>query len=114
MKFRKRPVEVEAHRWFKNGDHPEDGSVMLTDCSGIKYLSEGKVVRRFRRPDMPGTDLCPFCRRIWHVHGWIDGHRNGGAECTVCPGDWIIKGVAGEFYPCKSDIFEKTYERVEE
>ena len=30
------------------------------------------------------------------------------------PGDYIIKGVNGEFYPCKPDIFEKTYERVEE
>ena len=29
------------------------------------------------------------------------------------PGDWIIKGVNGEFYPCKNDIFEKTYEKVE-
>ena len=29
-------------------------------------------------------------------------------------GDWIIKGVNGEFYPCKPDIFEKTYELVEE
>lgn len=28
------------------------------------------------------------------------------------PGDWIIKGVNGEFYPCKPDIFEKTYELV--
>ena len=27
-------------------------------------------------------------------------------------GDWIIKGIQGEFYPCKSDIFEKTYEQV--
>jgi hypothetical protein len=27
--------------------------------------------------------------------------------------DWIIKGVNGEFYPCKPDIFEKTYEAVE-
>lgn len=27
-------------------------------------------------------------------------------------GDWIIKGVNGEFYPCKPDIFEKTYEAV--
>ncbi len=26
------------------------------------------------------------------------------------PGDWIIKGVAGEFYPCKPDIFEATYD----
>jgi hypothetical protein len=30
------------------------------------------------------------------------------------PGDWIIKGVKGEFYPCKPDIFEETYEAVEE
>jgi len=29
------------------------------------------------------------------------------------PKDWIIKGVNGEFYPCKPDIFEKTYEKVE-
>lgn len=29
------------------------------------------------------------------------------------PGDWIIKGVNGEFYPCKPDIFEKTYEEVQ-
>ncbi len=27
-------------------------------------------------------------------------------------GDWIIKGINGEFYPCKPDIFEKTYERL--
>ena len=30
------------------------------------------------------------------------------------PGDWIITGVKGEMYPCKPDIFEKTYEKVEE
>lgn len=30
------------------------------------------------------------------------------------PNDWIIKGVKGEFYPCKPDIFEQTYEPVEE
>lgn len=29
-------------------------------------------------------------------------------------GDWIIRGVKGEFYPCKSDVFEQTYERIEE
>lgn len=32
----------------------------------------------------------------------------------VSEGDWIIKGVNGEFYPCKPDIFEKTYELVKE
>lgn len=32
----------------------------------------------------------------------------------VSPGDWVIRGVNGEFYPCKHEIFEKTYELVEE
>ena len=31
---------------------------------------------------------------------------------TAQPGDWVIRGVQGEFYPCKPDIFEATYERV--
>ena len=30
------------------------------------------------------------------------------------PGDWIITGVRGEQYPCKPDVFEKTYERVDD
>lgn len=30
------------------------------------------------------------------------------------PGDWIIRGIKGEVYPCKPDIFEQTYERVDE
>ena len=33
-------------------------------------------------------------------------------EMIANVGDWIIQGVNGEFYPCKPDIFEKTYERV--
>lgn len=33
-------------------------------------------------------------------------------DMTAAPGDWIIKGVAGEFYPCKPGIFEATYETL--
>lgn len=33
-------------------------------------------------------------------------------DMKTMPGDWIIKGVKGEFYPCKPDIFEATYEAV--
>lgn len=33
---------------------------------------------------------------------------------TASKDDWIIKGVNGEFYPCKPDIFEKTYEAVQD
>ena len=35
-------------------------------------------------------------------------------ELTVSKGDWVIKGIKGEFYPCKPDIFEKTYEAVQD
>ena len=34
-------------------------------------------------------------------------------DMKASPGDWIIKGVNGEFYPIKSEIFFKTYEKVE-
>lgn len=35
-------------------------------------------------------------------------------EMKISPNDYLIKGINGEFYPCKPDIFEKTYEKVEE
>jgi len=34
-------------------------------------------------------------------------------KMTASPGDWVIRGVKGEYYPCKPDIFEKTYELAE-
>lgn len=52
----------------------------------------------------------------------LDGRWRGGpdiakiktleGEMTASKGDWIIRGVNGEIYPCKPDIFAKTYERV--
>lgn len=112
MKYRKKPVIVEAVRWFVNGDHPEDESGPVYDGHGVEqpFLTEGKVVRRFRAPDVPGNVECRHCGQTMDKHGWIDtlegGHR-------VCPGDWIITGIKGERYPCKPDIFEATYEAVE-
>jgi hypothetical protein len=38
----------------------------------------------------------------------------GGSRIALEDGDWIIRGVKGELYPCKPDIFEETYEEVEE
>jgi len=35
-------------------------------------------------------------------------------DMTANIGDWVIKGVKGEFYPCKPDVFEMTYEEIEE
>ena len=44
---------------------------------------------------------------------WINVHHEGDLV-GVAPGDWIITGVKGERYPCKPDIFEMTYEAVED
>lgn len=112
MKFRKKPVVIEAHQWFKNGDHPKDDcrKVVPVPGDGEPYLSEGKVVRYYRNPSTDGQTICSECAHTMHDHGWIDtleGHH------IVCVGDWIIKGIKGELYPCKPDIFEATYERVE-
>ena len=102
--FRKIPVVVKAFQWFKNGDHPLDGDP----------AHEGKVVRYLRLPDVPGTTICDLCGRTMHEHGWINTLETVTLEIgqTVCPGDWIITGLEGEHYPCKPQIFLKTYEKV--
>jgi len=110
-KFRKKPIVIEATQWFKNGDHPDDecGEDFIFS-EGEYCYPEGKVVRRYRRPDDSGKRVCEKCGRHMHVHGWIDTLEGGH---VVCPGDWIITGVKGERYPCKPDIFEATYEVVD-
>ena len=71
----------------------------------------------------------PNTRSIAEVSGWMLGngfrdfkvHNDGGRPVGIAiqtlegvmiasPGDWIIRGIQGEFYPCKPDIFEATYE----
>ena len=84
-KFRKKPVEVEAMRW--------DGSE--GSQSRIVTWSEGKVSGWFDDAYHLAVDT-------------LEGTMRAGV------GDWIIQGVAGEFYPCKPDIFEQTYQVAEE
>lgn len=111
MKYRKKPVVIEATQWHENGDHPKDNCETLTAQNGEPFIGEGKVVRHYRNPDKDGTSQCDICNRAMHFHGWIDTLEGG---YTVCPGDWIITGVKGEKYPCKPNIFEMTYDLVEE
>ena len=47
----------------------------------------------------------------WKWEGPLKIHTIEG-DFTVSPGDWIIRGIKGECYPCKPDIFEATYEAV--
>ena len=109
MKFRKKPVVIEATQWWKNGDHPEDNCKWIK-FDGKRQKGEGGVVRHYRHPDVSGGRLCERCGRRMHDHGWIDTLEGGH---VVCPGDWIITGVQGELYPCKPDIFDATYEPVD-
>ena len=124
MKFRKKPVVVRAAQWFKNGDHPLDYTRTHVGYDGgeLRHFTpeerrannwEGDIVRYFRHPSKAyaGERHCEKCGEIMHAHGWIDTLEGGH---IVCPGDWIITGVKGEHYPCKPDIFEATYEKVEE
>ena len=57
-----------------------------------------------------------------HFGPFLDWHFEGTSHVIIAtlegahradPGDWIIKGVKGEFYPCKPDIFDITYEKLE-
>ncbi len=91
MKFRKIPVVIDAVQW--NGEnHPE-----------VKDYPREAIERSIQV-------LCRHCGVSLYKHGWIETLEGGH---IVCPGDWIIKGVNGEFYPCKPNIFEKTYEPAE-
>ena len=119
--FRKKPVVIEASQWLKNGDHPEDYYYDTDGFDGgeLKTFSgeyrkergwEGSVVGYYRSPELDGQTVCKHCGDIMHNHGWIDTLEGGH---IVCPGDWIITGVAGERYPCKPAIFAATYEPAE-
>jgi hypothetical protein len=84
MKFRKKPVVIEAHQF---------------DGSNCIQLLRWMNVPGWDNPELHGTD-----HPVIHT---LEG------DMTPEIGDWIIRGVKGEFYPCKPDIFEMTYERVD-
>lgn len=98
-------TKVNAIQWFKNGDHPLDESYEIT-VNGQQFLSEGKLVKRFRHPDKPGNYSCDLCGHTMHTHGWIDVPDEG---LTVCPSDFIVTTEEGDVYPCPAGIFATTY-----
>lgn len=99
MKFRKKPVVIDAVRW--TGANAEDVIAFIADGhENFDHLP--------RSPNDPhvhqGIGHCP-------PEGTLDIPTLEGTM-TARAGDWIIKGVKGEFYPCKPDIFDATYEPV--
>ena len=105
-KYCKKPVIIEAEQWVKVTYDREATSGFEPESFPIYHLGVGY----YRHPEVSGRKKCEHCGKIMHEHGWIDVLEEGH---TVCPGDWVIKGVVGEFYPIKNDIFLKTYEKVD-
>lgn len=85
-KFRKKPVVVEA----------------------MQYLGQAPwIIRWIARVTAIGSP-----RLAYEQEGELFIHTLEG-KMHISVGDWVIKGDAGEFYPCKPDIFEATYEEAE-
>lgn len=87
-KFRKKPVVIEAVQYF------EQDAVCPKDVA-----------------DLCGGSLKVVLGGFDGVEWWLEIHTLEG-KMNARPGDWIIKGVKGEIYPCKPDIFAATYEPV--
>jgi hypothetical protein len=110
--FRKKPALVEATQWFRNGDHPFDDSKPVDTAGPSSTLTEGQVVKFFRRLHIPGDRVCQECGNVMHKHGLIDGMN--GEEEIVHPGDYIVTHrTHGHFYRRSAKEFEAMYEGYE-
>jgi hypothetical protein len=106
MKYRKKPVVVEAIRW---NVPDENGKVLLAqECKDHPAVRPASYIEV---SNLVGTSGCSkeLPHWDWAALGIIDTLEG---KHLVSPGDYIIKGIQGEFYPCKPDIFEATYEKV--
>lgn len=111
MKYKLKPVIIEATQWFKNGDHPLDDVYRPFEDTGKLPTEprEGKIVRYFRHPEIPDGSTCPTCGKPMRDHGWLD--TNGDGEC-VCPGDYIVS-TDGYFCEMPRVLFETLYDPVD-
>jgi len=87
MKYRKKPVVIDAYQLPNAGEDLPKSFHEWCESVGFYDFESGR----------DETLIIPT----------LEGDH------TAMPGDWIIKGVKGEFYPCKPDIFEMTYEPAE-
>jgi hypothetical protein len=89
MRYRKKPVVIEAMQF---------PGITLDTVDAVMAFEDWAKANKFSGR----------YRGAYVVIETLEG------EMIASPGDWIIKGVKGEFYPCKPDIFEATYEPAEE
>jgi hypothetical protein len=96
QKFRKKPVEIEAMQYDgKNSARPIIDWVLANGGTARYICSDTERC-------IKNAGDCPHYIGIKTLEGTM--------RATI--GDWIIRGVKGEFYPCKPDIFAATYDPV--
>ena len=97
MKYRKKPIEIEAELW--DGNHYKISQFLeamgFYGTTGSSGMKKDFLEKNFR----------------WDEFGELIIKTLEG-EHIASRGDYIIKGIKGEFYPCKPDIFEMTYEKI--
>jgi len=91
MKYKKKPVVIDAIQW----DGTKSGKNRITD--NFPNLLTVQQSASLYKDEMTS----------WSIATLEGSH-------VVSKGDYIIKGIKGEFYPCKPDIFELTYDAVDE
>ena len=91
MKYIKKPVIVEAIIW--TGNNQEEINKFCTN---------------------PNSACKAYYHDIYNNGNYTLKIRTLEGDHVASIGDYIIKGIKGEFYPCKPDIFELTYDKVEE
>ena len=91
MKFRKKPIVIEAVQW--TGENLRE----IIDFTRLNSTAMKWTWEEF------SAVVAKEGLKIFTLEGPL--------QASV--GDWIIRGVKGEFYPCKSDIFEATYDKAE-
>ena len=122
MKYRKKPVTIDALQWegtckfsairemskFLNDTNEIIGDENITNPT-LKDVEQAILEKDEYTIDSPTYKLFVFGGEDKNVKLII---KTLEGEMHVSPGDYVIRGVEGEYYPCKPDIFEKTYEPV--
>lgn len=108
-KYRKKPVVIEAEQWNEMGNVSKCFFDVVVNMhkvihSGLIVPEPDYIVEFNGKSKMSSKTVCRSIpiKAIKTLEGWHE----------VSFGDWIIKGISGELYPCKPDIFDATYERV--
>ena len=111
--YRKKPIEIEAMQFGPTPRDAHDVTSWMEQNLYVALIGNATEPETLRYPDQVKTD------KSRPDKGWYIDPANGDllirtleGDMRVSVGDYVIRGVQGEFYPCKPEIFAATYEEV--